>query len=599
MSHTAPLRLFAACLLMSLPALAQTPATSPTTAPTTVPTTTPATTAAATSVDVRVRLARFDQPIGFAAPGQFTRQPATRVAGPDAIDFVSLALDGRPLFTGDDTAEATVPLAVPTANDPPGAHAVTPGDHRFTIARDVTGTPRLRAASRTLRATEDGGLEVWGFPVLIRGTGDADVRDVSLAIGGRTIYENPGPLRSLTLVLPAAAGYRLSVAGRESQPFDVGLQPLTPGDPRNVPITLDLTLPGGGQRVVVTNAAVLAPFPNAAEWDADQQLLARAAAYERARRGREPDAVPLLASYPMEPQPTDADRFADVGPLGLDGRLTEGASLVDGGRAGRALRFAFEKSRGVVDPHPRLDNLTDALTATAWVKFDAYPTGSKHPGGTTTFIVTKRAGWLAGKPWSLGVGDDGRLLAAGTDQAGEWSIESPPQAVKLGQWQHVALTYRAGGAATLYTDGVEVASKLAPRPLKPNDEPLVFGGEVGFEGPGGGRQVLNGLVDDVRLYPIALAPQQVLADRDGTLRTAAAAPTTAPSPLPEPFAFDRRVRSMNDYLGLEVPRSPVQNYTLSLPNGLSGGHFFASDHNADTANGGHPWSHVGAAEEYA
>ncbi len=220
-----------------------------------------------------------------------------------------------------------------------------------------------------------------------------------------------------------------------------------------------------------------------------------------------PAPPPLIADYPMEPDAAHPDRLTDAGPLALNGRLEPGATFVPGGHRGQALRLDGEKGRAVVESVGLMNRAGDAFTFSAWIRPDAAP-----PQGRNAWVMTKRpVNWM-GKPFSLGVGDNRRLLFEGVDSRG-WgpNLGSEP-VVEIGRWSHVAITYKAGGEEALYLDGKEVARKPAGYALAPNDQALYFGFEDG-------SAHYAGLIDDARFYAAALTPNQLQADMAGTLAT--------------------------------------------------------------------------------
>ncbi len=107
---------------------------------------------------------------------------------------------------------------------------------------------------------------------------------------------------------------------------------------------------------------------------------------------------------------------------------------------------------------------------------------------------------------------------------------------------------------------------------KPEDEPL----QVNLTIPGGGPKIT---VQNLAASPVFPHPKEWAAD----LKALAAGPEFAAPPVPQLAGFGR-------FLGLSVPRAPVEIFTSSMRHGMSGGHFLG---------GGHIAGFQGTADEYA
>lgn len=232
---------------------------------------------------VRMALARFDMPLGFQPYDARQYQTAQRIPGPDATDWPQLNLDGKtPLFTGPTgTSVAEMPLLsegqASNLFRQSLDHEIQPVKHWLRANSWRWGRKFVYTTDRTAR-TSTGDYEIWAFPIEIRGPGASDIQSVRLTLAGQTIYERTEKLRSLTLLLPAnlnGAPYELAVNGREPVKFDVGLQPVTPGHPDNVPLPVNLTIPGEPNLTVrlKLNPPV---FPQQKEWEADLKNLTAA-----------------------------------------------------------------------------------------------------------------------------------------------------------------------------------------------------------------------------------------------------------------------------------------------------------------------------------
>jgi hypothetical protein len=257
------------------PAKAATPAAKPTT-----PAAASASPTPNTPYTSLLRLVRYDLPIpasdGFAP----THQLAARKLGQDAIDWPNFTLNGKPLFRASPEERMTLPLRTGTAAAPyfqakeddriePGNHWLRPMEWRGG-RRHIYTVDRTARTSRT-NETMEGRYELWTFPLRIAAEG-APVKIVELKTGGATIFKQDGPWRSLTLLLPAntpGKPYELSVDSRPAVKFDIGLQPVRTGTPRERIRAVDTVIPGSSPAIRVTSLDRPEVFPEAKEWAAD------------------------------------------------------------------------------------------------------------------------------------------------------------------------------------------------------------------------------------------------------------------------------------------------------------------------------------------
>ncbi len=201
---------------------------------------------------VRAALARWDQPLAYSEFDQRRRQTAERRPGPDAVDWPKLELaSGARLFEKSGQQFMEVPLASGDQVRPlfrhPKDETVVQTGHWFRALPWIWGQHYVYTTDTTAR-TSAGDWELWTWPVRITGQGDTPIQSVRLTVGGQTVYDRTEPLHSLTLLLPANAPERpweLSVNGSAPNRIAVGLAPVVIGQPEEVPLTVELTLPGG------------------------------------------------------------------------------------------------------------------------------------------------------------------------------------------------------------------------------------------------------------------------------------------------------------------------------------------------------------------
>ena len=215
----------------------------------------------------------------------------------------------------------------------------------------------------------------------------------------------------------------------------------------------------------------------------------------------------------MEPDAKDARKFADAGPLHIDGRINDGVKYVADGHKGYALRFSGAGEDTARVDNPKLINRAGApISVTMWIKPEAWSDRAAF-----TALLTKTTEAWIGKPFAFAIGDNGNLGFDGPNGGGY----SEPL-LKMGEWQHVAVTFQAGGDRILYINGKEVSRTAAGPDLQDNEEPLIFGAEHGYNGPGGNRSKYKGLMDEAAIYAAALTPEQILLDMYDKLQTRAA-----------------------------------------------------------------------------
>ena len=231
-------------------------------------------------------LVRYDMPIGFqerANDNGRTRQAAERLTGEgveDAVDWPEITLyqywdEERTdvIYPFNDSSSKSLDIVQADAGvirqhfQQSSDHVIFPGNHWFRGILGRYSRLEIQTSDRTAR-TGNSGYELWTFPVIIEGQSAGDVKNVVLRYKGEEIY-NTGDFEynTLTLLLPqneAGIQYELSVNGSTFS-FDVGLEPVTPGNPRD--ILIDLNQRSGIYTVKNLNRPQ--SFPNQAEWDAD------------------------------------------------------------------------------------------------------------------------------------------------------------------------------------------------------------------------------------------------------------------------------------------------------------------------------------------
>ncbi|WP_245954642.1 discoidin domain-containing protein [Paenibacillus flagellatus] len=236
------------------------------------------------------RLVRFDMPTGLFTKGSAQiHQNAVRKAGPDAVDWPDITLR---IPQADNTVKTVKPFAAGAKYETeillqresqskkyfqqPTDNVLEPGNHWVRGVSWRWGQTYLYNTDRTSR-TWVWDHELWTFPVKIAGSESGSVKRVVLKVDGNVIYDSGGnAYDSLTLLLPQneqGKPYELWVDGRGPVRFDAGLQPIEPGNPKDVPIPVNAAVPGPGPAIAVASLERPETFPNQDAWDRDVAAL--------------------------------------------------------------------------------------------------------------------------------------------------------------------------------------------------------------------------------------------------------------------------------------------------------------------------------------
>lgn len=168
--------------------------------------------------------------------------------------------------------------------------------------------------------------------------------------------------------------------------------------------------------------------------------------------------------------------------------LTTTSLTFTGGKIGNAASFNGSTSQAVCAGFPQI--LT--LTAAAWVK-------TSSPGSSYRAIVQQDS------KWGLYLVNS---VLQGLDQGGS-GFHSTGVNIATGNWTHVALTCNSGVASgtKVYVNGSAVLTYTATIPT--GTASLYVGSYPG--------QVINGLLDEVKIFNTVLSAAEVLALYNGSL----------------------------------------------------------------------------------
>jgi len=181
--------------------------------------------------------------------------------------------------------------------------------------------------------------------------------------------------------------------------------------------------------------------------------------------------------------------IADSSGTGNNGVLVGNVEWVEG-MFGSALLFSESQSCVRVEHSESID-LSEEITITLW----AMP-GADQPA-SAKFLCKQKSGEY---PYALQYDDSSEGIFGTINTAGRF--DTAPHLEAFTEWAHLAYTYN-GEAGILYKDGVEVARKAASGELQHNELSLSIGSR--FES----GQSYRGVIDDVRLYNIALTPDEI------------------------------------------------------------------------------------------
>ncbi len=146
--------------------------------------------------------------------------------------------------------------------------------------------------------------------------------------------------------------------------------------------------------------------------------------------------------------------------------------------------------------------LTASYTKEAWVKIDLSTNGNN--------MISAGSGVLGSAFWAPGIYS--YKLSAGHD--GAWNQVQDPTALSANTWYHVAVTYDAPSTTmNLYKNGVLVATNTTVQPFT-GTSPLQLGA---FNG----TFVLNGSMDEVRIWNRALCPAEITNNMNCEIQTTA------------------------------------------------------------------------------
>ncbi len=214
----------------------------------------------------------------------------------------------------------------------------------------------------------------------------------------------------------------------------------------------------------------------------------------------------LVAAYGFEEG--SGTTLADASGGGHDGSIVN-ATWSDSGVYGGALRFDGSGARVIV-PDSEALHLGDAMTLEAWVK-------PSTVSNTWRDVIAKGGDYFVASSTR-----SGRRPAGGGIFDGVPGNVFGSTAISSKSWAYLAVTYD-GSSLKFYRGGREVSSVPQTGTLASSDAPLELGADSVY-----GRY-FQGLIDEVRVYDLALTGDEIRADMEAPIGSPAGPDVEPPS----------------------------------------------------------------------
>ncbi len=192
---------------------------------------------------------------------------------------------------------------------------------------------------------------------------------------------------------------------------------------------------------------------------------------------------------------------SDASGNGLTGTIAGGASWTPSGQLGGAINFDGVDDRVTVGASPLL-NLTTG-TVEAWVRFDM--AGRWHG-----VIAKGNVNTDAGQNYAIEIQDNNLAICVIGNGTSSNVVRSTTQ-IAAQQFHHLACTWD-GSQLRLYINGVLNRSVSQTMTPAGNSSPLYIGQY------GGNVDRFDGVIDEVRIYGVALGQAQIQSDMNSPLR---------------------------------------------------------------------------------
>src|SRR4029077_8904992 len=188
------------------------------------------------------------------------------------------------------------------------------------------------------------------------------------------------------------------------------------------------------------------------------------------------------------------------------------ATWTTAGKYGNALSFNGTNARVDINDAASL-HLTTAMTLEAWVNPAAVSSAWRdlvYKGNDNYYL--------------MGTTDHSSLPGGGIIAGGTYAETFGTTTLATNTWTHLATTYD-GATLRLFVNGVQVSSVVKTGNIVTSTNPLQLGGDSIY------GQYFQGVIDEVRVYNVALTAAQVQADMNTPI-----APDTQPPTAPSNLA---------------------------------------------------------------
>jgi hypothetical protein len=184
---------------------------------------------------------------------------------------------------------------------------------------------------------------------------------------------------------------------------------------------------------------------------------------------------------------------SDVSGNGNTGTIVN-ATWTTSGKYGGALSFNGANAQVVINDAASL-HLTSAVTLEAWVNPSTAPTGWQD-------VIYKAVDnyYLEGSSTNGNKPGTGVLLTSSVEPLAYGSAQ-----LAASTWTHLAMTYD-GPTVKIYVNGTLISSTAQSGTITTSTNPLQIGGDTTY------GQYFNGIIDEVRVYNIALTQTQIQTD---------------------------------------------------------------------------------------
>jgi hypothetical protein len=217
----------------------------------------------------------------------------------------------------------------------------------------------------------------------------------------------------------------------------------------------------------------------------------------------------------------DGDETEDVSDNNNNGTFVGKPKWVDG-KIGKALEFSGEENKNYVEiPDGPSINPQEEITCAAWIYYDTF-IGS---GG----IISKYIGAGNQRSYTIHMHHDSvNALASDISSDGAYSagvtavsVGTEAETLKEGEWQHIAMTFKAGEFVRLYINGEMLGEEdAAPVDnLFDNDVPLIIGNDfqIGGQHRAGQPREFTGMIDEVVIFNRVLSDDEIISVMNGDI----------------------------------------------------------------------------------